>query len=185
MKLVAMNIEIFASRQEEKVTKAEIQAIQKKNGNKALKICFPILSVIMLIVIVYSLIWGDEFPLFYLLFFGCLCLPMTIGMLREPEPIACYGVVTAKNERCAKLSGKGNLYMPFEKTEKIGTYRHKYTLFQTVGEFYYCSVEINGQVYENVCCYRKDYPHIEIGDSVILANEGGYYNTPVVYAASK
>lgn len=173
------NLKMLSSLQDEKVSDDEIKMIQKKSGEKALKICFPVLSVIMLIAIVYSLVYEKEFQLFYVLafvFFGFL----SIGSLKHKEECACYGTIINKTVRCAKISGRGSGYLPYEKTEEIGTFKHKFTLSETVEEFFYCTVEINGQIYENVCCLRKDFPNIDIGDRVIIANDDSY-QCPVVY----
>ena len=154
--------------------------IEKKSGTKAMKICFPIFSVIVLIAIVYSFIIEKEFPIFYILFFIFLCLPMSIDLFKEKKIYACYGVVTDKIVRCAEVHGRGSAYVPFEKTEAEGTYKHKYTLFRTICDYYYCTVEINGEVFENVCCYEKDFSKLNIGDRIIITLEEGY-NMPVIY----
>lgn len=108
---------------------------------------------------------------------------MSVSLLKHKELPACYGTVNDKTVRCAKVSGRGKVYIPFENTQKTGTFKHKYSLSQTVCEFYYCTVEINGQVYENVCCNSNDFPKIHIGDRVLISNDIGY-NLPVVYALS-
>lgn len=179
MVLSYWNLKTLSSLQDEKVTDDEIKMIQKKSGEKALKIVFPVLSVIMLIAIVYTWIYEEEFQLFYILvfvFFGFL----SIESLKHKEVCVCYGTIIDKTARCAKISGRGSVYLPYEKTEEIGTFKHKFTLSATVEEFFYCTVEINGQIYENVCCLRKDFPNINIGDRVIIANEDSYH-CPVVY----
>lgn len=183
MKLYDFSVKTLSSLQSEKVTDDELKMIQKKSGEKALKTCFPILSVIILVAIIYTWVEEKEFPLFYILFFIFLCLPMTINLLKNKEMYACYGTVTDKIVRCAKVSGRGTVYLPFEATKEIGTYKHKYTLSETVCEFYYCTVEINGQIYDNVCCYRNDFKKINVGDRVIISNKCGY-SCPVVYERS-
>ena len=40
--------------------------------------------------------------------------------------------------------------MPYENTVELGTYKHKYTLSQTVCKYYFCTVEINENIYENI-----------------------------------
>ena len=103
-------------------------------------------------------------------------------MLKEKKTCACYGIVINKTIRCAEVHGRGSVYVPFEKTEADGTYKHKYTLFRTICDFYFCTVEINGVIFENVCCCEKDFSKINIGDRVIIAIEDGY-NTPVIYSS--
>ena len=70
MVLSYWNLEMLSSLQNEKVTDDEIKMIQKKSGETALKIFFPVFSVILLIAIVYSLVYEKEFPLFYILAFA-------------------------------------------------------------------------------------------------------------------
>lgn len=179
MVLSYRNLEWLSSEQDEKVTDDDIKMIQKKSGETALKIVFPVFSVIILIAIVYTWIYEEEFPLIYILvfiFFGFL----SIGVLKPKEVYACYGTIIDKTVRCAKISGRGSIYLPYEKTEEIGTYKHKFTLSETVEEFFYCTVEIDGRIYENVCCLGKDFPKIDIGDKVIIANDDSY-QCPVVY----
>ena len=180
MKLDYFSIKTLSSLQNDKVTDDDLKMVQKKNGERSLKICFPILSVIVLIVIIYTWVVETEFPLFYILFFIFLCLPMTVNSLKNKEMYACYGTVTDKIVRCAKVSGRGNRYLPFEKTEEVETCKHKYTFLDTVSEFYYCTVEINENIYDNVCCYRKDFQKINVGDRVIISYESCYLR-PVVY----
>lgn len=181
MKLYDSAVEALSSHQDEKVTDAELKMIQKKSGTKAMIICFSIFSVIILIAIIYTFVEEKEFPIFYILVFIFLCLPMTINSLRNKEMYACYGTVTDKTVRCAKLH-KSHVYLPFEETKEIGTYKHKYTLSETVCEYYYCTVEINGKIYDNVCCYKKDFKKINVGDRVLISNNIGF--CPVVYKCS-
>ena len=181
MKLYDSNVETLSLHQDEKVTDDELKMIQKKSGTKAMIICFSIFSVIILIAIIYTFVEEKEFPIFYILVFIFLCLPMTINSLRNKEMYACYGTVTDKAVRCAKLH-KSHVYLPFEETKEIGTYKHKYTLSKTVCEFYYCTVEINGNIYDNVCCYKKDFQKINVGDRVLISNNISF--CPVVYKCS-
>ena len=92
-------------------------------------------------------------------------------------------IETFLSDRCAKLSGKTICYLPFEKTVEAGTYKHRITLTETVYDYYYCTVEIDGQIYENVCCKDKDYKEIDIGERIIIANDD-IYRCPVVYKFS-
>lgn len=180
MILSYFDIEHLSAMQEEKVTDDEMKMIQKKNGDRAMKICFPVWSVILVIAIVYTFVCEKEFPLFYILVLVFFFMPMSIFSLKEKTKPACYGTVIEKTIRCSKVSGRGTSYLPYEKTVDIGTYKHRYTLFETVCDFYYCTVDINGQIYENVCCKDKDFPNINIGDRVIIVSEITY-SLPVVY----
>ena len=173
-------LQLLSSQQEEKISAEEIIMIEKKNGDKAMKICFPVFSAILLTASVYTIIIEKEFPLFYLLVLAFLGLPMTIAMHKPKEWCSCYGTVVDKTVRCAKLSGKSTAYLPYNKTVETGTFKHRYTLFETVGDYYYCTVEINGEIYENVCCREKDFPCIDIGDKIIIVNDDTY-NCPVVF----
>lgn len=179
MVLSYRNLEMLSLQQDEKVADDDIKWIQKKSGEKALKIAFPVFTAIMLIAIVYTLIYEKEFQLFYFLafvFFGFL----SIESLKPQKVYACYGTIIDKTVRCARISGRGSVYLPYEKTEEIGASKHRFTLSETVEEFFYCTVEIDGRIYENVCCLEKDFPKINIGDRVIIANDNSY-QCPVVY----
>jgi len=184
MKLSVFDVTRLSSLQNDNVTNDDLKMIEKKSGKRAMKICFPIFSAIVLIDIIFSFIVGEEFPLFYILVFAFLCLPMSIGLFKERHSYicTCYGVVTDKTVRCAEVHGRGSAYVPFEKTVAEGTYKHKYTLFRTICDYYFCTVEINGEVFENVHCHEKDFSRINIGDRVVVALDD-IYNTPVIYSS--
>lgn len=179
MKLNDIYLKALSSAQYEKVTEEDQKIVDKKSGERSFRICFPILSVIILIAIVYSFVVEKEFPLLHILFFSFLCLPMTIYSFKNKKKCACYGSIVDKTVRCAKVSGRGRVYLPFEMTEEEGTYNN--TLSGNVCDYYFCTVNIDGETFENVCCYRKDFNDINIGDRVVTALEDSY-DLPVVYA---
>ena len=180
MKLNEFNLKELSSVQYEKVSEEDRKIIDKKSGDKAFRICFPVLSVIVLTAIVYSFIVEKEFPLLYILFFVFLCLPMTISSFKKRDKCACYGFAADKTIRFAKTTGRGRMYLPFEMTGEAGPDNSRNTRSENVCEYYYCTVEIDGETYENVCCYRKDFEDINIGDRVVVALEDAC-NCPVVY----
>ena len=182
MKLSVFDLTRFSSDYSDKVASDDLKMVEKKSGIKAMKICFPIFSIIVLIAAIFSFISQKEFPLFYILVLVFLCLPMSIGLFKKKKPCACYGIVTYKTVRCAEVHGRGSVYVPFEKTEAEGTYKHKYTLFRTICDHYFCTVEIDGEIFENVCCCAKDFLKINIGDKVIIALDDSY-NMPIIYSA--
>lgn len=181
MKLSFSDLEAIAESQENTITADEIKTIFKKSGEKGLKVFFRVLSVIILAASICSWIWKREFPLFCMAFFF-FCQFMSENTCQLKNLSACYGTVVDKTVRCARLSSS-TIYLPFEKTAEAGTFKHRFSLSKTVQDFYFCSVEINGQIFEHVCCYRKDYPNLRIGDKVIVANDT--YLCPVVYGCSK
>lgn len=73
--------------------------------------------------------------------------------------------------------------MPYENTVELGPYKHKYTLSQTVCKYYFCTVEINENIYENICCDRKDFSKINEGEKVVIYFDD-IYNFPVIYSCS-
>lgn len=182
MVLYCRDVKTYSSLQDENITDDEMKIIEKKSGDKGMKISFLFISVFALISAAYMVVCEKEFPLFYLLVF-LFFLPVSIDACKHKETCACYGTVVDKTVRCAKLSAR-RVYLPYAKTEEIGTFKHKFTLSATVYEFFYCTVEINGQIYENVCCLRKDHPIIDIGDRVIIANDD-IYHCPVIYKVSR
>lgn len=183
MKLYEWNIKMLAQQQSDKVNDAEINIIKKKSGHNALRFYVPLFTVILFIAIPFSWVAEHEIPVFYILVFVLLFLPLSLNLLKKGEVYACYGVVTDKTIRCAKVSGRGSRFLPYEKTEETGTYKRKYSLFYTVCDFYYCTVEINGQIYENVYCKGEDFPKINVGDTVIISINAAD-DVPVIYACS-
>ena len=181
MELDDFNLKRLSSVQNNVVTDDELKAIEKKSGNRAFKICFPIFSIIVLIAIVFSFVYEKEFPLLHILVFIFLCLPTSVYSLKKKESYACYGIIKDKTVRCKEVHGRGYRYVPFEKTEAEGTYKHKYTLFRTICDYYYCTVEIDGKIFENVWCCGKDFSNINIGDKVIIVLDDGY-DVPKIYA---
>ena len=181
MKLCNYNFIMITLNQKEKISNDDIKMLYRKSGKKSFKISFSILSIIMIISIPYYWITEKEVPLLFILFFLFLCLPMTIESFKQKNLYACYGIVKGKTVRCARVSGRGRVFMPYENTVELGTYKHKYTLSQTVCKYYFCTVEIDGIVYENVCCNKNDFSKINEGNKVIIYYT---YTYPVVYACS-
>ena len=181
MKLYETNFKAIVDKEE--LPETEIKMLYKKSGKKSFKISFSILSIIMIISIPYYWITEKEIPLLFILFFVFLCLPMTIESFKPKDLYACYGIVKEKTVRCARVSGRGRVFIPYENTVELGTYKHKYTLSQTVCKYYFCTVEINENIYENICCDRKDFSKINEGEKVVIYFDD-IYNFPIIYSCS-
>ncbi len=184
MKLCTYNFIMITLNQKEKISNDDIKMLYRKSGKKSFKICCSILSIIMIIAIPYYCISEKEVPFFFILFFTLFWLPMTISSYKsyKGDMYACYGIVKGKCIRYAKKLSRGApLIIPYENTVELGTFKHKYTLFQTICEYYFCTVEIDGIVYENVCCNKNDFSKINEGNKVIIYYT---YTYPVVYACS-
>ena len=185
MTLRSDDLKALSAAQEEPIPAEEFRHIQKKSGERAIRILFTVLSVLLVIASAGSFLADREFPLFYILVLAFLTLPMCMDSYRnrKKNPCACYGTVVQKTVRCARISGKASVYLPYHKTSEPGTFKHKFTLSATTVDYFFCHVEINGQVYENVCCQSKDFQDISVGDRVIVANDE-IYLCPVIYRLS-
>lgn len=127
---------------------------------------------------VYSLLYSRE-----TLPACCILVLMLLWVLKrelkKQNVTACYAVVTEKKERWAKENAKKKLHvLPYEQTDCIGSSNRKQHLFYNIRSYYFCSVDINGEVFEHVCCYDNDYDKIEVGDTVVI---GGNTGLPIVY----
>lgn len=182
MKLNEDNFNAIVKKQENKVTKEEMKLLKNKRRNKWFRIFFSVVSVIMVIAILFILIAEIEVSLFPVLIFLCLCLLITISNYRgiNKELCACYGIVREKYIRCAK--GREVGYLPSEQTVETAA-PPEHTSNEPVTKFHYCTVEIDGEIYENVRCDTKDFPKINIGDKVLISfSDWGF---PVVYSTGK
>ena len=105
---------------------------------------------------------------------------LLIPCLRHWKIFACRAVVTEKKERWAKVSGRNDpAVMPYCETEGEDPSKCRTHLFYSLKSYYFCTVNINGEIFENVCCYEKDFDKIKSGDTVVI---GGNTGIPIVYA---
>lgn len=185
MELCSYDIESESEKQS-KVSDRELKMIKKKSGHNKLLFGLPIFSSIFIIIIIISLFnGGGMIPLSCIVLL--LYLPATIDVLKNHKIYTCYAVVTDKETRYAKV--KGRFYpdvMSYEKTEKLTDmeqkdikYKHHFSYW--VCYYYYCTVEINGHKYENICCNGKDFDKIKIGDKVIVSVNIAH-TVPGIYA---
>ena len=177
MELCSYHIEWEAENQP-KVSDCELKMIKKKSGHNKLLFGLPIFSSIFIIIIIVALFnGGGQIPLSCVVLL--LYLPATIDVLKNHRIYACYAVVTDKEIRCAKMERFYPDVMPYEKVKKLTDTEQKD--MKQKRHFYYCSIEINGHKYENVCCNGKDFDKIKIGDKVIVSVNIAH-TVPGVYA---
>ena len=107
-------------------------------------------------------------------------IALLIPCLRHRKIFACRAVVIEKKERWAKVSGRNDpAVMPYCETEGADPSKCRTHLFYSLKSYYFCTVNINGEIFENVCCYEKDFDKIKSGDTVVIGVNTG---VPIFYA---
>ena len=92
MTLNSADLKALSAAQEEPIPAEEFRHIQKKSGERAIRILFTALSMLLVIASVGSFLADREFPLFYILVLAFLALPMSVDSYRnrKKNPCACY-----------------------------------------------------------------------------------------------
>lgn len=158
------------------VSEEDIEMINKKSGfNGARKKALFIVILISVGAVICIFISLKLLIMLLILLF--LYIFDLIKILRIKYTPACYAVVTEKKERWSKYNNNTSV-KPYDQTDSVGSANRKEGLTYVVRSYYYCSVDINGEIYDHVCCYAKDYDAINVGDTVVI---GGNAGLPIVY----
>ena len=146
------------------ISDEDIKVIDKKSGHSRKQRFLIVCFIVFLCATVYSLFYAHK---------------MFIPCIRNWKIYACRAVVTEKKERWAKVSGRNDpAVMPYYATESADQSKCKTHIFYSFKSYYFCTVNINGEIFENVCCFDKDFDKTEVGDSVIIGVNTG---VPIVY----
>ncbi len=177
-KLTCSDVENEYLKNTSQVSDEDIKMINKKTRCKERLAETIVLIAIFAAGAVYSLLYSRE-----TLLASCIIVIMLLWVLKKDlkkiNVTACYAVVTEKKERWAKENAKKKPHvLPYEQTDCVGSSNRKQHLFYNIRSYYFCSVDINGEVFEYVCCYDKDYDKIGVGDTVVI---GGNTGLPIVY----
>lgn len=156
----------------------DIKMINKKTRCKESLAETIVLIAIFAAGAVYSLLYSRD-----TLLASCIIVIMLLWVLKRDlkkiNVTACYAVVTEKKERWAKENAKKALHvLPYEQTDSIGSSNRRQHLFYNIRSYYFCTVDINGEVFEYVCCYDNDFDKIGVGDTVVIGANTGL---PIVY----
>lgn len=169
-----------ASKQAQKVSDREISMIKKKTRYNKTRFSLFLFTAILIFLVIYSLFSKTDTGLLPITCVALIFyLPVTIITLKKKTIHYCYATVTEKKTRYAKKQSRSSAsdsYPAYANTESEESVKQKQKLFYAV---YYCTIEINGREYENMCCYAKDFANIEIGDKVILST---ICDTAVIFA---
>lgn len=168
MSLYSFVNEAEASKQAQKVSDSEISMIKKKTRYNKTRFSLFLFTAILIFLVIYSLFSKTDTGLLPMTCVALIfCLPTTIITLKKKTIHYCYATVTEKKTRYAKKQSRFSpSYPAYAITESEESVKQKPNLFYAV---YYCTIEINGREYENICCYAKDFANIGIGDKVILS----------------
>lgn len=160
------------------ISDEDIKVIDKKSGHSRKQRFLIVCFIVFLCATVYSLFYAHK--MFICCFmFTAFMLALLIPCIRNWKIYACRAVVTEKKERWAKVSGRNDpAVMPYYATESADQSKCKTHLFYSFKSYYFCTVNINGEIFENVCCFDKDFDKTEVGDSVIIGVNTG---VPIVY----
>ena len=178
MKLQCTDIEKMYLEHTSEVSSADIKMINEKTQSKKLIIDNIVLLAVFVIGLILSLIYSHK-TIFPCLVFVLIMVYVLYDDLKKRNVTACYAVVIEKKERWAAENAKKTPHtIPYEKTDSVGSSNRKQHLFYNIRSYYFCTVEINGVIYENVCCFDKDYDRINVGDTVVI---GGNTSLPIIY----
>lgn len=178
MKLKCTDIEEMYLEHPSEVSAEDIKMINKKTQSKKLIIDNIVLLAVFVIGLILSLIYSHK-TILPCTAFVLIMLYVLYDDLKKRNVTACYAVVTEKKERWAIENAKKTPHIiPYEKTDSVGSSNRKQHLFYNIRSYYFCTVEINGEIYENVCCFDNDYNKIEVGDTVVI---GGNTGLPIIY----
>lgn len=180
--LYCSNVKIEYLKMPSQISNDEIKIIDTKSGHSRKRIFLMTAGIVLLCGAVYSLFFVKEM-------FICFCmltafiLALLIPCLKHWKIYACHAVVTDKKERRAKVSGRNDpQVMPYSKTESTAPSKPKTHLFYSLKSYFFCTVRINGEIFENVCCFTEDYDKIAVGDTVIIGENTGI---PIIYSISE
>lgn len=180
MSLYSFVIKSEESKQTQKVSDKEISTIKKKIRYNKTRFSLVLFTAILIFLVIYSIFSKTDTGLLPMTCVALIFyLPATISTLKKKTIHYCYATVTEKKTRYAKKQSRSSAsasYPAYAETESEESVRQKPNLFYAV---YYCTIEINGREYENVCCYAKDFANIGIGDKVILST---IYDKAVIFA---
>lgn len=178
MKLKCTDIEGMYLEHPSEVSSEDIKMINQKTQSKKLIIDNIVLLAVFAIGLIVSLIYSPK-TILPCLAFVLIMVYVLIDDLKKRNVTACYAVVTEKKERWAAENAKKKPHtMPYEKTDSVGSSNRKQHLFYNIRSYYFCTVEINGEIFENVCCFDNDYDKINVGDTVVI---GGNMSEPIVF----
>ncbi len=177
-RLYCSDVEIEYLKNTSQVTEEDIKMINKKNHFSRKRNLVIVGEILFIFFAVYSLFCLRE-TLVPSCILCIIALPKFIHCIKHRNIAACYAVVTEKKERWGKVSGRNNPSVkPYEETDSVGSSNRKQHLFYNIRSFYFCTVEINGEIFENICCFDKDYDKIGVGETVVI---GGNTGIPVIY----
>ena len=180
--LFCSDIEIKYLQSTSQVSDEDIKKIDRKSGHSRERNFFIFFQVLMTIFVICSLLFYPKGIAASCLLF-IVTLPKLISCIKNRKIHACYAVVTEKKERWGKVGGKNNpTVMPYSQTDCIGSSNRKHHLTYDIKSFYFCTVEIYGEIFENVCCFVKDFDKINVGDTVVISGNTGI---PIVYEKTK
>ena len=152
------------------VSEEDIEMLNKKVGYKRSVVSMIICIIFTSICAILGLIMKELFIFLFLGILSLICYGILRSNIENKISIACYGTVVSKEIRHASVGGRNiPSIMPYEKTE-AGEAKKHFGICSSDMSYFYCSVEINGEVYDNVPCYYNEFIKIGVGDKIFVAN---------------
>lgn len=152
------------------VSEADIDMLNKKIGYKRSVVGMIICIIFTSVCAVLGLIMKELFIFVFLGILMIICCAIFRDDVENKISIACYGTVVSKEIRHASVGGRNiPTILPYAKTE-AGEAKKHFGICSSDMSYFYCSVEINGTVYDNIPCYYNEFTKINIGDRIIVAN---------------
>lgn len=152
------------------VSEADIDMLNKKIGYKRSVVGMIICIIFTSVCAVLGLIMKELFIFVFLGILMIICCAIFHDDVENKISIACYGTIISKEIRHASVGGRNiPTILSYEKTEAGESKKH-FGICSSDMSYFYCSIEINGTVYNNIPCYYNEFTKINIGDWILVAN---------------
>ncbi|MDE6788866.1 MAG: hypothetical protein K2J47_06030 [Ruminococcus sp.] len=173
MNMYDFSVTHLANQQKEQgisVSEADIDMLNKRVGYKRSVVGMTICIILTSVCVVLGLIMKELFIFVFLGILLLICCGIRHDTIENKISVACYGTVVSKEIRHASVGGRNiPSIMPYEKTE-AGEAKKHFGICSSDMSYFYCSVEINGTVYDNIPCYYNEFIKIGVGDKILVAN---------------
>lgn len=175
MNIYDFSVTHLANQQKEQgisVSETEIEMLNKKIGYKRSATGMIICIVGTSLCAVIGLIMQELFIFVFTGILMIICCAIFRDTVENNGSVACacYGTVVSKEIRHATVTVRNApAILPYEKT-KAGEAKKYFGICLSDMSYFYCCVEINGEVYDNIPCYYNEFTKINIGDRILVAN---------------
>lgn len=153
------------------VSEEEIDMLNKKISYKRSVAGMIICIIFTSVFAVIGLIMKELFIFVFLGILMIICCAVFRDDAENKISAACYGTVVSKEVRHAACTQRNMpSVMPYGKTEAGEAKVKRFSICSGDVNYFYCCIEINGKVYNNIPCCYDEFTKINIGDRILVAN---------------